>query len=219
MMVDGVRTELAVHDPDNCPVATLSTSGCGDISDISWAQAGPDGNIVEEFRAGKETTPSLPQSSFAIEPLVDVGNETVYRFDRDETTRCACDVVESAGSPVADVRVNSGTLYLTLHLENVEKLRDIVSRLDEVADQVELRYLVHANAKKGGKKQDRTLVDRGALTERQREVLRTAYNMGYFSYPRDANATMVAGELDIGLSTFTEHIAVAQRKLLSEILS
>jgi predicted DNA binding protein len=50
-------------------------------------------------------------------------------------------------------------------------------------------------------------------------VLGTAYEMGYFEYPREANATAVAEELDIGLSALAEHLAAAQGKLLSELLA
>ena len=55
------------------------------------------------------------------------------------------------------------------------------------------------------------------LTDPQREALRTAYEMGYFEYPRDANASEVAAALDIQRSTFTEHLNAAQSKLLDEL--
>ncbi|MFW6045452.1 MAG: helix-turn-helix domain-containing protein [Natronomonas sp.] len=61
---------------------------------------------------------------------------------------------------------------------------------------------------------DTVAIDRGRLTDRQREVLRTAYDMGYFSYPRGANATEIADILDIATSTFLEHVSSAQAKLL-----
>ena len=47
----------------------------------------------------------------------------------------------------------------------------------------------------------------------------TAYRMGYFERPRDANARAVAEALDISPSTFAEHLAAARRKLLEETLA
>ncbi|PSQ41211.1 helix-turn-helix domain-containing protein, partial [Halobacteriales archaeon SW_12_71_31] len=82
-----------------------------------------------------------------------------------------------------------------------------------------VRYLVHAGVDGEGDDGDRTLVDRDALTDRQREVLRTAYEMGYFEYPRESNATEVAAALDISPSTLAEHLAAAQGKLLDELLT
>jgi hypothetical protein len=42
--------------------------------------------------------------------------------------------------------------------------------------------------------------------------------MGYFEHPRTANAGEVADELDISRSTFAEHLAAAQSKLLDAVL-
>jgi predicted DNA binding protein len=101
----------------------------------------------------------------------------------------------------------------------VGKLREVVGELDDIAEGVEVRYLVQSAAGEAGTDTDPTLVDRGRLTDRQREVLRTAYRMGYFEYPRSANATEVAEALGIGLSTLAEHLAAAQEKLLEELLT
>jgi hypothetical protein len=70
----------------------------------------------------------------------------------------------------------------------------------------------------GDGERDLVPVDRGRLTERQAEVLSTAYEMGYFEYPRDSNATEVAAELGIRPSTFTEHLSAAQSKLLEDLV-
>jgi len=62
-------------------------------------------------------------------------------------------------------------------------------------------------------------VDLEKLTDRQREVLETAYEMGYYQYPRGANASEVADALDICPSTLAEHLAAAQTKLLDDVLA
>jgi predicted DNA binding protein len=211
-MTTGVRAEVAVEGPANCPVARLSEST--PVTEVTWSRAGE--GVVEEFRADGAVDEAAAALAGA-EPVLDVGGERVYQFERDADGTCACEVVEALGSPVADTRVESGTLVLTLHLPSVERLREAVTELDGVADDVTVRYLVHAAA--DGDSADRTVVDRGQLTDRQREVLRTAYELGYFEYPREANATEVAEALDIGLSALAEHLAAAQGKLLAELLA
>ncbi|AGN00628.1 Bacterio-opsin activator HTH domain-containing protein [Salinarchaeum sp. Harcht-Bsk1] len=62
-------------------------------------------------------------------------------------------------------------------------------------------------------------VDLDKLTDRQREVLGTAYEMGYYQYPRGANASEVAEALDICPSTLAEHLAAAQTKVLDDLLA
>jgi predicted DNA binding protein len=216
-MATGVRAELAVHGPANCPVASLSAESGEPVSDVTWTRGG-DGGFTEEFRVDADLATAHPESVVGAEPVLEVGDERVYQFTRDADHTCACEVVEALGTPIADVRVEDGALVLTLHLDGVERLREVVADLDAVAERVEVRYLVQSTADGAGGA-DPTLVDRGRLTDRQREVLETAHAMGYFEYPRSANATEVAEELGIGLSTFAEHLAAAQEKLLDELLA
>lgn len=56
------------------------------------------------------------------------------------------------------------------------------------------------------------------VTDRQREILETAYDRGYFDVPRRASADEVAAELSLDPSTVTEHLRRAERNLLSELL-
>lgn len=53
------------------------------------------------------------------------------------------------------------------------------------------------------------------LTERQQEVLQTAFEMGYYEWPRDCTGQDVADEFDITSATFSEHLFAAERKLLA----
>lgn len=218
--MSGVRAELAVSGPSNCPVAALSAESEEPVTDVTWSRAGE--TFTEEFRVDTDVARERAAALADADPVLEVGDEQVYRFQREAgpDTTCACEVVESLGHPLADVRVEGGDLVMTLHLPGVERLQEVVSDLEAVAEDVEIRYLVHASADADGEAgTDRTVVDRGRLTERQREVLATAYEMGYFEYPRGANATEVAEALDVGLSAFAEHLAAAQGKLLSETLA
>ena len=56
------------------------------------------------------------------------------------------------------------------------------------------------------------------LTDRQRDVLETAYEMGYYEVPRKASSDTVAAELGLEVSTVTEHLQRAERNLLSHHL-
>lgn len=57
-------------------------------------------------------------------------------------------------------------------------------------------------------------VMRRRLTERQCEVLRAAFEAGYYEWPRECDGAAVAAELGISTPTFSEHVRVAERKLL-----
>ena len=216
-MPDGVRVGLAVHGVSGCPVATLSAHRDAPVTDVQWTRG--DGSMTEEFRVRDpetvEGTDRLPEAT----SVVDLGDERVYRYRNDSGTEeagCACAVIESLGVPIADARAEDGVLLLTLHLPDLDRLREAVAALDDAAERVAVRYLIEGAADEPTT--DRTVVDRGRLTTRQREVLATAHRMGYFERPREANAEAVATELDIAPATFAGHLATAQRKLLDEAL-
>jgi DNA-binding CsgD family transcriptional regulator len=56
------------------------------------------------------------------------------------------------------------------------------------------------------------------LTDRQQEVLRTAYEMGYYDVPREVSTEEVAAELDLDPSTVAEHLQRAERNVFSQLL-
>ncbi|MUW14833.1 helix-turn-helix domain-containing protein [Halorubrum sp. CBA1125] len=56
------------------------------------------------------------------------------------------------------------------------------------------------------------------LTARQREVLETAWEMGYYEVPKDVSAEEVASEMGLDPSTVNEHLQRAERNLLGRLL-
>jgi len=220
-MADGIRVKLAVDVATACPVAELSAAGdekgrgSPTVREVTWTQA-TDGTVTEEFRVDATADVDNPDAVPGAEPVMEVGTERVYQFTRDADAACACDVVERLDCPIADVHATDGTLVFTLCLPDVDRLREIVTALDDVAERVSVRYLVRSSADADDRR-DTVVVDRGALTDRQSEVLRTAYRLGYFEYRGGANAGQVAAALDITDSTFAEHLSKAQSRLLEEV--
>lgn len=204
----GVRAELAVDDLEGCPVAAASASLDGPAGEVNWADTGSV--TVEQFTAGGDPETASPEAVF------EYGDRTVYEFERAADDPCFCEAIERRVGPVADVRARDGTLRVTVHASDVDALRSLVADLSERFEPVRLAYLVQTRS--GDADGAVVPVDVGRLTDRQQEVLETAYDLGYFEYPREANAQAVAEALDISPSTLTEHLAAAQSKLLGELL-
>lgn len=57
-----------------------------------------------------------------------------------------------------------------------------------------------------------------ALTDRQREVLRTAHRMGYYDVPRTATSEEVAREVGLDPSTVVEHLQRAERNIMDRLV-
>lgn len=58
-----------------------------------------------------------------------------------------------------------------------------------------------------------------ALTDRQREILQTAYELGYFDVPRSVSTADVADTLELDPSTVAEHLQRAERNLVANLLA
>lgn len=55
------------------------------------------------------------------------------------------------------------------------------------------------------------------LTDRQREILNTAADLGYYEVPRRATHEDIATELDLSTTTVGEHLRKIEARMLSEI--
>ncbi|MFB6114401.1 MAG: helix-turn-helix domain-containing protein [Halodesulfurarchaeum sp.] len=205
----GIRAELSTKPVETCPVARLSEENDVDVTSVSWTHS-PDSDRVTEECTVQGTVESVPEG---FERVFTTGSQTVYRFERSATNPCPCELLEE---PIVDVHAEGGTLRVTVDVENVDVLR---SRLDGIRSEYPSTSVdrVGASLLDEGSS-ELVLLDVGSLTARQREVIETAFDMGYFDHPKEANAGDVAAELDITTSTFTEHLAAAQSKLLSAIL-
>jgi hypothetical protein len=206
--MSGVRAELAIDDPGGCPVAQLTQPGGGTAKSVTWSDS--EGAVTEQFEYDGDLT-----DEDGVTQVFDYDDAGVYEIER-EDEECVCETIAGFDCPLSDIEVADGTLYVTLHLGDAAELRDLLERLREAYSGVRVRYLVRSGGEASGG--DVVPVDRDRLTDRQREVIATAYRMGYFDYPRRSNASEVAAELDIAPSTFTEHLTAAQSKLLDAVL-
>jgi hypothetical protein len=244
----GIRAELVFEAAESCPVAEASSTADGPVTDITWTgdsggtvteqvtmtcDNGPAD--TERLPHGAEsparTDPSSAESSPdateasadsgeeagpEFERVFDYGSRQVYEFERDSGEPCICEYIEETVGPVSDVYAVDGDLHVTLHAGDVAAMRDLVAELSDAFGSVRIEYLVRSRVESDSA--DLVPVDLRQLTDRQREVLERAHELGYFEYPRRANASEVARSLGIGSSTFIEHLNAAQSKLLGELL-
>ena len=216
--MSGFRATVVVDDPADCPVAEVSANVDDPIDSVTRTHSSTNGKpVVEEF--GVEADADIDEGDLSADveltPVQANEQEAVYRFERNEKPDCACVIVEETGTPITTVRAQDGALLLSFRTFDLEEISEIVSSLRDRFDGVLVEDLTQGQGEDAG---DAVIVDRDVLTDRQREILDTAHEMGYFEYPKGANATDVAAELGVARSTFTEHLAAAQTKLMDSIL-
>jgi predicted DNA binding protein len=227
-----VHTELVVGSPLGCPVAQASAD-TGRLACRVSRSTGPDSErVVGEFElvddeqgfAGGNHDASQGFDLVDCQRVFQTDAGEVYRFDEERHAPCPCQVVERLDIPLSSVTARDGQLHLTFHAADVETVRNVVAELRSAFDEVTLRQLTRDREDRGSEqlaadgRSHHVLVDRGTLTDRQLEVLETAHALGYFDHPRDATGCEVAEALDIAPSTFSEHLADAQSKLMTDVL-
>ena len=215
--MDGeIRVQIHAEVPDCCPVSRISSNDDETVSMISWSLPDEDENIVEEFTVSGRQFPDAENAETdgsGVETVFEGKNQTRFRFERSHGN-CICNRIEEAGYPIETIRVEHRGLSISFFVSSLEDLNELVTDLRDSFDGIRLQSLQQTD----DLEEDVPIwIDRSKLTPRQEEVLRTAFEMGYFDYPKRANAGDVAVELNIGLSTFSEHLSAAQSKLLEDV--
>lgn len=202
----GVRVEVVVRDPTPAPVADALSPGAV-AEDVDRVRV--DGAVVSQFRADRAVDAEL---------VFDGGDELVYRCRSRAAGQFPADAVESLGYPVSSVTVRTAPdrVRLGLSLPAADPLGDVIDALEATGDSVRLERLTSSGG--ADTRSDPVVVDLGRLTERQREVVRTAQRLGYFEHPRGASATEVADAIGIARATFSEHLAAAQHRVFEDLV-
>jgi len=205
----GICAEIRVDGPTVCQIS----DSAGTVSSVSrGTRADDEGTVTEEFTVGDD---EQWIEEFGAEPIFSYDDRTVYRFSRAGDQGCVCELVEQTGCTVRGIQIVDGSVVLTFLTTDLTTVRDVIANLRDAHEGVRIRRLTRSDDDQGD---DSTVVDLNVLTARQREVLDTAYEMGYFEHPKEAAASEVADALDIATPTFTEHLAAAQHNLLAELL-
>jgi len=210
-MGSGIRAEVSLPTASPSPFDGV-VDGSTPIYSVARSVSTDDPEtVVLEFIADA----GLPVPE-GVEVVFDYGAKAAYRFETAWDEESPFAVLDRHGVPASETTIRDGRLLVTFHATDLPTLRSVLDEFREsCADMQVLRLLQSSSTPE---ESDLVTVDRSDLTERQREVLTAAYDAGYFDHPKGANAGEVAESLDIDRSTFSEHMAAAQRKLLSALL-
>jgi GAF domain-containing protein len=127
----------------------------------------------------------------------------------------AAQLVRHGGSPLSIVADADG-LEATVDLPVETRVREFLTMIEEQFGAVELVSRRTAERElKTGQEYVSAMLD--SLTERQQEVLRTAYFSGYFEWPRVSTGQDVAELLGVSQPTVNRHLRLGQGRLLAEL--
>lgn len=176
------------HDGGNRVFCTAQDVSAGDVRDA--ARSHP---AVREVAVSHDDADPLFDASVA-EPIV--ASRVV---DGGGVVRSLTAAPEGTVTVVADLPTSTTVRSFVEHLRTVYPEADLVKRRTRDRPITTRRNLRESIAER--------------LTDRQREVLETAYRGGFFESPRVRNGEELAETLDIAPSTFSYHLREAERRL------
>lgn len=213
------EVEFALHDPrypfvaategndcefDLAEMVPRETGGCAEFFYVT----GADPDRIVDLAAGRD--------SLAITLLREQADVALFEF------RVAgdCPALELAelGALPREATAADGEARIVAEIPAQYDSTSIVERFLELAPDA---TVVSTREKDGmspllnGTTLEHALRDK--LTPRQVEVLETAFEAGYYEWPRETTGREVACTLGITSATFSEHIHTAERKLLSMV--
>ena len=153
-------------------------------------------NAIEEIKThpsvGKVTVKDRQQGVASL--LVDV-------------VRCrACRIlITSKAFMVYPVSIEKGRMKWLLITDTNRTVGKLSDALKQVDCDVKLERVTPLSVK-------------GVLTERQEEIIRTAFASGYFDFPRRIGSEKLATKLGVSVSTLSEVMRAAQRRIFAEYL-
>ncbi|MFC6719573.1 PAS domain S-box protein [Natrialbaceae archaeon GCM10025810] len=124
-------------------------------------------------------------------------------------------LVRHGGSP-RSIRADGAEMELVVDVPTTTDVREFVEMLRDRHAGVGLRSRRHVRRAMHTRRElVASLFD--SLTDRQLEVLRTAYFAGYFDWPRESTGEEVAEMLGISQPTVNRHLRLGQGRLLGQL--
>jgi len=210
-MASGIRATVA-FPASVCPIAACVQAAGTTVTNVVTSVADDGAACVTEFATAKP----LDIDDSDVVSVFSRGSTHWYRCRHGHGESCPCARLGHFECAVARYTVREGALTLVFYASDYEQLQTVVGDLRESFSEIDIERLVRSPADTD--ETDSVYVDRGRLTDRQLETLERAYEMGYFERPRRANATEVAAALEIDRSTFSQHLAAAETKLIEDVL-
>ena len=124
-------------------------------------------------------------------------------------------LVRHGGSPRSIVADGERT-EITVDVPTTTDVREFVEMLEEEYADVDLQSRRHVQRALRTRRELVTSLFE-ELTDRQREVLRTAYLAGFFEWPRESTGEEIAEMLEVTQPTVNRHLRVGQQRLLDEL--
>jgi len=208
-----VELELELYDPDAFVFQFLAECGGRFEFENVFLQ---DGRGLRTLFSAVDVTSEEIHDYAERSPFV----EELRRITDDDPPLFECTLTEDGfiprlfdhGARPQQLSATAEGAQLVVELPATVDVRGFVEMLQTLFEDVELLARRERTLETRSRREFQAELD-AELTDRQREVLRTAYFGGFFETPRRRTGKEIGESLDISQPTFNHHLRAAQRKL------
>lgn len=121
-----------------------------------------------------------------------------------------------SGAIPRDIWSEDGVAHIVAEIPGLYSASEVIDRFQSVHPTVEVvarRQMDHAVPLFTRREFQRAVEDQ--LTPRQTEVLRLAFEKGYYNWPRARSGQELADDLDVSHPTLSQHLRTAERKVFA----
>jgi len=211
-LVTGGGVEVAFRVPDATgPVSAMArrTNATFELEEVVSKE---DGSWLV-YVAVTDVDPDAVAA--AADALVSVTSADVFDSDRERTLVGlvvsefpAVDVLAAHGASVQSLTATPQEVEVSVTVPRTRSVRELVAACEERLPGIELVRRSQPAS------QPAVLVE--GLTEKQRTALRTAYEHGFFSWPREHTGEEVADAMGVSAPTFHQHLRKALGAVFAE---
>ncbi|MFC7138392.1 MEDS domain-containing protein [Halosimplex aquaticum] len=171
------------------------------------------GVAADELRA---FAPDLAATEVSVVSEYDDDGVPICLFEAALSEESLCETVRRHGGRPRTVAVEDGAATVVVEVAADADVREFVEMfVDNYPDSELVAQRSDERPRQTPTEFRMTLTDE--LTDRQLEVLQTAYFGGYFDKPRGQTGSEIAASMDISQPTFNTHVRAAQRKLCRQL--
>ncbi len=193
-----LRAILEVELPESiqCPVARETPNASAVTQTITGGGDGGGQTCQNEVTVADGTTTQTEYVSTSV----------------DES--CACAAIRQFECVFDLEGVRDGALRVSLVVPERSLLGDVVSALRETGASVDLRRISRLGDDGGSVELDAT-----AITEKQREAVELAVELGYYDRPRGTDLAELADRLDVSRSAVSQRLNAVESTLVQSLVA
>lgn len=209
-----VEMELSVRDflgdavPDGTqsdPITFERTVPVGKKQYLIYGVASERG--VARLQAAVDARPSWESVTVLRE------QDAKLRFELKLTDPPILTALAARGGRVKSARIEDGDYQLVVQLPHTADVREFVDAIQQSQPTTTVLSKRQQSSEALSATHDQSNV-LGALTERQRAAVESAFHSGYFDWPRQTTGEEIAASWDVSPPTFHQHLRSGEQKIL-----